>query len=827
MIITFQEVCPPLLDVAFVLDTSGSIEEVYSEHIRWTVALTDALPISREAVRLSTIQYAGYPLTEFSLDTYNDKDDVVRHLQEMTFQSGVTRTGYALRRADDELFSEDRGARMNASKVIALFTDGLSIDDPLKPSELLRLRKGVKIYVVSVSADGFVPEMQRIAGDGSNVYGPEDLAQLKERLLQDVEDARICEHDRARTVTRSINDFEQSTATDLPIEIFTELLKTKYDPTTQASIQELEPRLHDNEHKRKMKMKTHRLHSAEVTPAPMSPTEIFERVLQSVAGSGGDSYLKNKHRKKKIRRIIRKKLKRIPGISKKEGSKTKVRRIIRKKVRKVISRVTSPMRKTTTPYQTSHNVHTTRITVAPPTAPPTLIPMDLFADEGFITPTIPMPSEFAKVSRTPTAMKELSSEPENARPPIIPFPHGEFSVNARQHGSKTFRPSAELHDGGVDAPKFPLMTFHKNPLTRRGIDRTSRLLLENDFRHGVEAPNTEDEASRALSAKTFRKVSRTPETTEETSLEKLPQHDTVTEPPRVSGARSFRKKTETSPPHEGFAEHPRILAARALQNQTKIPIPHEGDVESPRSSSSLKSTPHELPSPPAKDREDSSDRALSSKIFQDSARSVPSKEANVGSPRAFESKSSHGNGPPPARCPLDILFVVDSSGSVGEIYEKQKEFLFDLLLSIEPENQAHRVALIQFAGAKLQKTEWSFDTYRDNSQLLKAFSVVRHFTGTTYIGAALESAVQLLETRRPDVLTLVILISDGFSQDDAVRPAEVIRSMKNVEFYAVSLSKLSNRTYLHQMVKQEERMAMDNDTSSFGNSLKSRFYCRS
>ncbi|VDL70364.1 unnamed protein product [Nippostrongylus brasiliensis] len=542
--------------------------------------------------------------------------------------------------------------------------------------------------------------MQRIAGEGSNVYGPEDLAQLKERLLQDVEDARICEHDRARTVTRSINDFEQSTATDLPIEIFTELLKTKYDPTTQASIQELVPRLHDNEHKRKMKMKTHRLHSAEVTPAPMSPTEIFERVLQSVAGSGGDSYLKNKHRKKKIRRIIRKKLKRIPGISKKEGSKTKVRRIIRKKVRKVISRVTSPMRKTTTPYQTSHNVHTTRITVAPPTAPPTLIPMDLFADE------------------------ELSSEPENARPPIIPFPHGEFSVNARQHGSKTFRPSAELHDGGVDAPKFPLMTFHKNPLTRRGIDRTSRLLLENDFRHGVEAPNTEDEASRALSAKTFRKVSRTPETTEETSLEKLPQHDTVTEPPRVSGARSFRKKTETSPPHEGFAEHPRILAARALQNQTKIPIPHEGDVESPRSSSSLKSTPHELPSPPAKDREDSSDRALSSKIFQDSARSVPSKEANVGSPRAFESKSSHGNGPPPARCPLDILFVVDSSGSVGEIYEKQKEFLFDLLLSIEPENQAHRVALIQFAGAKLQKTEWSFDTYRDNSQLLKAFSVV-------------------------------------------------------------------------------------------------------
>ncbi|XGW33523.1 hypothetical protein V3C99_017717 [Haemonchus contortus] len=106
-----DETCPPVLDIAFVLDTSGSIEEIYNEQVRWTVSLTDALPIAQGAVRLSTIQYAGYPLTEFSLDTYNDKGEVERHLREMSFQSGVTRTGYALRRAEDELFNEDRGAR--------------------------------------------------------------------------------------------------------------------------------------------------------------------------------------------------------------------------------------------------------------------------------------------------------------------------------------------------------------------------------------------------------------------------------------------------------------------------------------------------------------------------------------------------------------------------------------------------------------------------------------------------------------------------------------------------------------------------------------------
>ena len=61
--------------------------------------------------------------------------------------------------------------RPDALKVIILFTDGLSIDDPLKPAAQLRDHKGVKIYVVSVGDDGFKSEMSRIAGDCENVFG--------------------------------------------------------------------------------------------------------------------------------------------------------------------------------------------------------------------------------------------------------------------------------------------------------------------------------------------------------------------------------------------------------------------------------------------------------------------------------------------------------------------------------------------------------------------------------------------------------------------------------------------------------------------------------
>lgn len=61
--------------------------------------------------------------------------------------------------------------REDAKKIIVLFTDGLSIDDPLKPASQLRELKNVTIYVASVSNDGFEPEMNRIAGTSDNVFG--------------------------------------------------------------------------------------------------------------------------------------------------------------------------------------------------------------------------------------------------------------------------------------------------------------------------------------------------------------------------------------------------------------------------------------------------------------------------------------------------------------------------------------------------------------------------------------------------------------------------------------------------------------------------------
>lgn len=51
--------CYSKVDLIFLLDTSGSIEQIYHEHVRWAVALVDGLPIEEDTVRVAAVQYAG------------------------------------------------------------------------------------------------------------------------------------------------------------------------------------------------------------------------------------------------------------------------------------------------------------------------------------------------------------------------------------------------------------------------------------------------------------------------------------------------------------------------------------------------------------------------------------------------------------------------------------------------------------------------------------------------------------------------------------------------------------------------------------------------
>lgn len=50
------DTCPPQLDIAFLLDTSGGVDDVYSEEIHWIKAIVNNLPVHQDAVRVALLQ---------------------------------------------------------------------------------------------------------------------------------------------------------------------------------------------------------------------------------------------------------------------------------------------------------------------------------------------------------------------------------------------------------------------------------------------------------------------------------------------------------------------------------------------------------------------------------------------------------------------------------------------------------------------------------------------------------------------------------------------------------------------------------------------------
>uniref|UniRef100_A0A915PZ21 Actin-interacting protein 1 n=1 Tax=Setaria digitata TaxID=48799 RepID=A0A915PZ21_9BILA len=573
------------VDLLFLLDTSGSLEQIYTQHINWTTQLAETLLTNEDQVHIAVIQYAETPTVEFSLGTYRDKIDIINHIMTINFQSGGTRTGKALLAAKAVLLNEEKGARKNASKIIVLFTDGLSTDDPIKHAQQLREIEKVKIYIVYVGSDGFESEMDRIAGGKSNIFGPEEFSRLQKTLMVEVEHAQSC---------GSQKDWEIPTATIKAM--------TKMTAWTESS-----------------------------------------------------------------------------------------------------SKVT-----------TSAKLHITTRT------------------------------RTSAVSH-PTSRKSLTND------------------TPLKHNKKTFAKTAAVsQDQGV---KFS--EDEENKINAKSIDEIPLSTVNDDVQV--------TEATTVLQESTFSKD--------------LVKNSEGSKSDLTSG--KFTKKLQKG--------HSRTGLITPLTNHSVAES--RGISRPPNDLSSNKTT-------------------LVSRYptVQRLSSPVPKKSGKTKATGGIE--KSQG------QCPREILFIVDSSGSVQRIYDQQKEYLLSLLNELQISEGDQRVALIQFAGSSHQRVEWTFDTYKDAKDVAEALAQVRHFTGTTYIGRALENSIDVLETRRQGIPTTVILVSDGFSQDDASKPAEEIRRMPNVDFYAVSMSELSNFDYLVKLTEDPSKVYVGARSEDLKQDLLSLIHCR-
>ena len=119
-ILTFKtdQECRPVVDIAFIIDSSGSIGRTNWERMkRFLKALISKLDVSPSATHVAAVAYSNNANVEMRFNNVQNTNEVIRILDDMRWQRGFTYTDKALLLADSDLFQTANGMRPNIAKV--------------------------------------------------------------------------------------------------------------------------------------------------------------------------------------------------------------------------------------------------------------------------------------------------------------------------------------------------------------------------------------------------------------------------------------------------------------------------------------------------------------------------------------------------------------------------------------------------------------------------------------------------------------------------------------------------------------------------------------
>uniref|UniRef100_A0A452F573 Collagen alpha-3(VI) chain n=1 Tax=Capra hircus TaxID=9925 RepID=A0A452F573_CAPHI len=176
-------------DIIFLLDGSSNVGKTNFPYVRdFVMNLVNSLDVGSDHIRVGLVQFSDTPVTEFSLNTYPTKSELLAHLRQMQLQGGsVLNTGAALSYVHANHFTEAGGSRIqdHVPQLLLLLTAGQSEDSYLQAANALA-RAGILTFCVGTSqADR--AELEQIAFNPGLVYLMDDfssLPALPQQLIQ-------------------------------------------------------------------------------------------------------------------------------------------------------------------------------------------------------------------------------------------------------------------------------------------------------------------------------------------------------------------------------------------------------------------------------------------------------------------------------------------------------------------------------------------------------------------------------------------------------------------------------------------------------------------
>lgn len=163
-------VCRAKLDVAFVIDGSGSIEHYgkgnFKRCLNFVKRLVVSFKISRRFTRVAVVLFSFRPRLIFRFSTYSRERDILRAIDKIRYPRGGTKTGLAMSYAQRLLFRRRRGSRKS---VMIVMTDGRSQDRVSGAASALK-RERVNIFAIGIGKRYNIKQLIQIASSRRHVY---------------------------------------------------------------------------------------------------------------------------------------------------------------------------------------------------------------------------------------------------------------------------------------------------------------------------------------------------------------------------------------------------------------------------------------------------------------------------------------------------------------------------------------------------------------------------------------------------------------------------------------------------------------------------------
>ncbi|KAK2108192.1 Collagen alpha-3(VI) chain [Saguinus oedipus] len=158
-------------DIIFLVDSSWSIGEEHFQLVReFLYDVVKSLAVGENDFHFALVQFNGNPHTEFLLNTYRTKQEVLSHISNMSYTGGTNQTGKGLEYVMQSHLTKAAGSRAGdgVPQVIVVLTDGHSKEGLALPSAELK-SADVNVFAIGVE-EADEGALKEIASEPLNMH---------------------------------------------------------------------------------------------------------------------------------------------------------------------------------------------------------------------------------------------------------------------------------------------------------------------------------------------------------------------------------------------------------------------------------------------------------------------------------------------------------------------------------------------------------------------------------------------------------------------------------------------------------------------------------